>query len=68
MAKRFIQTRLKRGTWSASCLDASIPKLVRPVEDHYELIEEVFLDGTLDGEVLKAWDHGEIRLQEFEVY
>jgi len=60
--------RVKAGDVVCVLLGCTVPMVLRPVElGRYELIGDVYLDGIMFGEAIKALGNGEVQLQDFEL-
>lgn len=49
-------------------LGCPVPMVLRPVEDHYEVISDIYVDGIMFGEAIEALERGEVKLQDFELH
>jgi hypothetical protein len=62
------KNRCKVGDLVCVLLGCNLPMILRPVEDHYELIGEIYIHGIMHGEVMQALDRREVQLQSFELH
>jgi hypothetical protein len=49
-------------------LGCPVPIVLRAVEDHYELVGDIYLDGIMHGEAMRALAEGKVKLQDFELH
>lgn len=49
-------------------LGCPIPMVLRPVDDHYLLIGDIYLDGVMYGEAIKLLNKGKTELQDFVLH
>jgi len=46
-------------------LGCSVPIILRPVGNHYTLIDEAYIHGIMEGEAMEGLDKGNFKLQDF---
>jgi hypothetical protein len=46
----------------------SVPVTLRRVEDHFKYIRELYLDGIMYGEAMKAVEDGFVELRDFDLH
>lgn len=49
-------------------LGCSMPMVLRPIDNHFELIGDIYLDGIMYGEAMAALDERKFKLQDFELH
>lgn len=49
-------------------LGCRVPMILRPVEDYFEVVGEVYCEGIMIGEAMKALAGGERELRDFELH
>jgi hypothetical protein len=56
---------IQNGDIATVLLGHSVPVILRPVEDHFEYIRELYLDGIMYGEAMKVVEDGFVELRDF---
>ena len=49
-------------------LGHSVPVILRPIEDHFEYIGELYPDGIMHGKAIKAVEDGFVELRDFDLH
>lgn len=60
--------RVKAGDVVCVLLGCSVPMVLRPVANHFEVIGDIYLHGIMYGEAMKALEEGKVQLQDFELH
>jgi hypothetical protein len=60
--------RCQAGDIVCVLLGCNLPIILRPVEEHYEVIGEIYIHGIMQGEAMQALERGEVHLQSFELH
>lgn len=57
--------KVEVGDFVCVLLGCDAPMVLRPADEYYQLIGEVYCHGIMDGEVMDALDRGDCQLQDF---
>ena len=49
-------------------LGYSVPEVLRPVNDHFECIGELYTEGIMYGEAMEALGEGHAELRDFDLH
>lgn len=58
---------VKPGDVICVLLGCNAPMILRPVESHYIVIGDIYVDGIMHGEAMKAYKQGKVALQTFKL-
>ena len=64
----FTSHRVREGDLLCIILGCGRPMILRPVENHFELISESFVPSVMRGEAIGEWKAGKWDLRDFELY
>ncbi|KUJ12783.1 uncharacterized protein LY89DRAFT_193119 [Mollisia scopiformis] len=59
--------RVRTGDLICVLLGCSVPMTLRPVDDHFEVVGDAYLDGVIFGEAIEALRRGVVGLRDFEL-
>lgn len=59
--------RVRTGDLICVLLGCLVPMTLRPVDDHFEVIGDAYLDGVMFGEAIEALRKGIVGLRDFEL-
>ncbi|KAH7397731.1 heterokaryon incompatibility protein-domain-containing protein [Cadophora sp. MPI-SDFR-AT-0126] len=60
--------KLKSGDLVCVMLGSDVPMALRQVDNHYEYVADIYLDGIMHGEAIQALENGQVQLQDFELH
>lgn len=58
----------RKGDLICIILGSDTPIILRPMDDHFELLRACYVDVLMNGEGLKGVDDGILQLEDFEIY
>lgn len=60
--------RVREGDLVCVLLGCPVPMVLRPIDDHFEVIGDIYIDGIMFGEAIQALEEGKAELVDFELH
>lgn len=60
--------KLNSGDLVCVMLGSDVPMAHRQVDNHYEYVANIYLDGIMHGEAIQALENGQVQPQDFELH